>query len=177
MRVLLICIFLSTYSTSCKLGLNKDNKVLNSGLSFDSTVLLIEKKVIDLTSAEDLFAVQEFVSIYEAPQLFGKDVIAFISRSDRTDQQKLIAVYSMQRSSLDEYLKILKKAIVEYKKDRLSEVVLENIISAPIGKQKIILNNVSNQKVLELLNEIREDNKVSENLKDRIERIISDNQT
>ncbi|KYP13484.1 MAG: hypothetical protein A1D16_12365 [Flavihumibacter sp. CACIAM 22H1] len=162
------------YITGCKSGINKNNsEMVNRTLSFDSTILLIEKKVVDLTSAEDLFAVQEFVGIYENPHLFSGDAISFIYRADRTDQQKLIAVYSMQKLSLNEYLKIFEKAIAQFNNSKLSEVVLENIISAPIGKEKIILNNSRNQSVLKLLNELKNNSRVSEKLRYRIEKIIT----
>ncbi len=69
-------------------------------MNFEKAIFLIEKKVIDLTAATDLFRINEFIQLYENSDLYIDDAINYLSASNNSVQQKMIAIYTMQKLPL-----------------------------------------------------------------------------
>jgi len=142
-------------------------------LNYDSTILATMKEVVDLTSSSSVFGVKGFIAIYENPLLYQNDAIIFLSKEKNTEEEKTIAVFTMQKSDLEDYMIFFKKAVGLFNEGKITERVLSEVISSSVNKRYIIIKNYRDKSISEVLNELKGNEKVSPELKGRIENILS----
>jgi len=176
----LILFLLFEASMSCSSAVDHKTSVSNQEhmnsqhkLNYDSTILSIKKAVVDLTSSSALFGVKDFIALYENPTLYQEDAIAFLSEEKYSHEEKAIAVYTMQRSELKDYIIFFRKAVSLFHEGKINEAILSETISSSINKRYIIIKNYDNRDVSAILKELKESEKVSSDLKERIENILS----
>ena len=146
------------------------NKYLQ--MSYKETIDTIDKKVIDLTSASDLFGVDEFISIYESSMNYKDETLLFISDSTNSIQKKQIAVYSMQGLPDSLYIDFCSSAVGLHGKGIVTDELLEIIIFYSLNKKYQVVRNYQNPKVIALLQTFKVNCKRNET-KERIDNVLS----
>ncbi len=142
-------------------------------IGYDTTILLIDKKCETCETWDALFAIKEFIDLYEHSSFYIADALLFISNDRYNDKQKKICICSMQKTTLDDYINILRKCQILYDSDAISEDVLEWAVSPNFSNRYLIVRNFKEEKVRKILNQIHEDQKTPPQLKEKIEDILS----
>lgn len=176
--VLLLCLFGT--NLNCSSAVDYKTPVTNQGhmanqdkLSYDSTVLEIMKKVVDLTSSSDLFGVKDFIALYENPTLYQNDAIAFLANEKYSYEEKAIVVYAMQKAELKVYKGFLNEVIKLFYERKINESMLGLALSAPINKRYIVIKNYSDEDISAMLKDLKNSESTSPEFKERIENILS----
>lgn len=183
-NVFIVTLFLSTMYYSCKGNDTIETKnvqtvalpdtiIIEQKMEFQHRIDSIEKKIIDLTTAQDLYTVGEFIEVYEYPEYYIDSVLKFLEISNKTIQQKMIAIYSIQKLSENMYISFAQKATKLYQMKIINEDLIALIISSDLPPNYTIIKNYNNYDVIELLNTIKDDGTTSLNMKNRIEKILS----
>ena len=139
---------------------------------FSHKILAIEKKVVDLTSPSDLFMFQDFIKIYEKPNLYKESALDFMSRKETTEQQKTITLYSMQNLKIKDYLDIVRVLYNLYLKKEIKLNLLERSLTYPFNQNYLIIRNFDNSDVQQLLSQIKNTKEVSSEFKLSIDNIL-----
>jgi hypothetical protein len=166
---------LNCSSTSDKNTSDKTKEYMNGQdkLSYDSTVLEIMKKVVDLTSSSDLFGVQEFITLYEHPDMYQSEALAFLANDMYSFDHKSIVIYSMQKSELKGYKEFLGGVIKLFNEHKISESMLGLALSAPINKRYIVIKNYDDEDISKMLKGLRDSSEISFAFRARIDNILS----
>jgi hypothetical protein len=142
-------------------------------INYDSVILLIEKKVVDLTSPDDLFRIPEFKEVYENSSFYINDATKFLFEQKFTTQQKFIVIFSMQRLTLKEYTDFLTVCKSLYIKGSISEDILATAVSPDFGKKRVVIENYNNPNIKKILLDIKSQDSISIEFKKMIEKILS----
>jgi hypothetical protein len=153
---------------SCSHHTKNERKV-----NFDNTILITEKKIIGLTAPGSVFRVPEFMKVYENPGLYHKDAIKYLSRPDRTIDQKKIAIYSQQNGDVSEYLDFVRQSLKLFEANIISEYLFSETLSNPADKNFMISKNYGDKEVRELISGLMQHEKISPELKFRLDSILS----
>lgn len=152
---------------------NKEYMNGQDKLSYDSTVLEIMTKVVDLTSSSDLFGVQEFITLYENPDVYQSEALAFLANDKYSYDEKSIAIYSMQKLELEGYKGFLGGVIKLFNEHKINESMLGLALSAPINKRYIVIKNYDDEGISKMLKGLRDSSETSLAFKERISNILS----
>jgi hypothetical protein len=176
-----IAIFLTFYVNVC-IGCSnvpKDETISNRQaenkyvqMIYKETIDTIDKKVVDLTAASDLFGIDEFISIYEASMKYKDEALLFISDSINSAQKKQITVYSMQSLPDSLYIDFCSSVVSLYEKGNVADELAETAVFYSINKKYQIIRNYKNPKVISLLENLKAFSKRNE-IKERIDNILS----
>ena len=71
---------------------------------YRAEIVAIRQRVVDLTAAGDLLGVANFVALYEHPRNSISNALCFLEDPSNSNETKMVAVYSMQKLPLDEYV-------------------------------------------------------------------------
>jgi hypothetical protein len=118
--------------------------------------MLVDKN-IQLEFYEELLEDKAFVDILEHSNLYFKDAMALLSVGHFTPAQAEICICAMQNLSVNDYVKFCKLYMSLYKRGKLSEQIIEDVISPDFLKKRIIIYNYDNPDVKALLESIRDD--------------------
>jgi len=152
----------------------KSDTTKQQKMNFKETIDTIEKRVVDLTAAVDLFNVKEFINLFESPELYKSDALNFLSTDSNSTQQKMIAIYAMQKLPANEYINFFIRMTSMYLNDSLADdYLLLLVIAADFSSGSPIIRNYDNNEVVIALNKIKSDRKTSDNLKKWIDKILS----
>ena len=141
---------------------------------YDSIILKIDSAIQNSGTWDALFASKEFIEIYENSHRYVDSAIWFISNKSYSDHQKTVCLYSFQSSDLKDYIQILEVCKTLFLKGRISELLFSRSIDPNFGKRKIIIENNKNGIVRALLEEVKNSDKSSEDLKNTISRVLSE---
>lgn len=162
-----------SFSSERKQKNNKSNNYKKDTIMiFSHKILAIEKKVVDLTSPSDLFMFQDFIKIYEKPNLYKESALDFMSRKETTEQQKTITLYSMQNLKIKDYLDIVRVLYNLYLKKEIKLNLLERSLTYPFNQNYLIIRNFDNSDVQQLLSQIKNTKEVSSEFKLSIDNIL-----
>lgn len=172
------CVGCSGSTSSSKIQNDADNKLITMDsnykkVGYDTTILLIEKKAVNNVSWDELFGIKEFTDLYEHSTFYINDAIKFLGREEFTPAQKKISINSMQRAKLEDYLKLCDECKFLFDIGKVSEDILKWTITPNFSNRHLIVRNYENAKVVEFLNSVKIDTKVSEEFKKSIEKILS----
>lgn len=92
--------------------------------SYFNQVQGIEREIVDLTSEFDLVRIEKFVNIWKNPSKYRESSLALLQDKNATEIEKKIAILSMQKLSLDEYVDYCLKILVFRKEGLVSQYVL-----------------------------------------------------
>lgn len=179
----MICIFFVSFFCACS-GLFPNNKqYVDNNLAimdtdyrqqhYDSTILIIEKKALNIISWDELFGFKEFVNLYEHGVFYVDSAIKFLGNKVFTDFQKKISINSMQRVKLEDYVRVCKECKMLFDEDKISESILEWAISPNFSDRKVIVRNYDKEVVIKFLHSIKRDSKISTELKKNVDNILS----
>lgn len=152
--------------------LEKTNTELDNSMTFKEKIHRIEKQVVDLTSPSSLFNSKIFIEIYEHPKAYMEDAILLLSDTCITEQQKAIAVYSMQRLELNDYKIFLNETALLYSEKVINELIMRIVISSGFGKDYIVVKNYKDKEIEKILKEIQENDFNSREFNSLINNII-----
>lgn len=155
---------------TAKTSVTIDRKFRTVG--YDSTILLIEKKVVNIVSWNGLFNIREFMTLYENSSYYLDSAINFLRRKEFSDAQKKIGINSMQRSELEDYIRLCVECKSLYDAGMMSEDILKWVINPNFSNRYIIVRNYENAEVIKLLDSISNDPNVSNEFKRNIENIL-----
>ncbi len=108
------------YKYGCKWG---------TWVTFPNKIAAIEAKVGPWKPPEALFRSQDFIAMYKHPGYYWKHVLDYLSDPNYTETQKKIAIYGLENLSYEPYLSFAKSCYKLYKHQRLSEALLEMVLS------------------------------------------------
>ncbi len=142
-------------------------------VGYDTTILLIEKKAVNNVSWDELFSIKEFTNLYEHSSFYIDDAIKFLGRVDYTPSQKKISINSMQRTNVEDYVRFCEKSKSLYDDGKISEDILKWAIAPNFSNRHLIVRNYENTTVVKLLNDLKNDPKISEEFRKNVENILS----
>ena len=142
-------------------------------ISYDSTILIIDKKGKELESWDMLLTIDEFKNLYNHSFIYMENAVAFLSEKIFTIEQKNICVFSMQSLQIEDYIKFSQACLILYNKDKITELVLKNIISPNFLGRNNIAKNYKNPEVIRFLEILKDDVRISDELKKIAENILS----
>lgn len=97
----LLCAYVVMLAT---IGVGRADISPKSYAEYKTIIEGVHQKIIDLTSAEDLFGVTNFKALYQNPTRYVSYAKAFLKDKGNTEENKMIVVYSMQRLPVPEYV-------------------------------------------------------------------------
>lgn len=128
-------------------------------MSYSEKVLQIDQSVGDLFSLQSITAYPPFVALRKDADANMYDCEEFLMRN-HTDQQKDIAICSMNGLSFPKYIKFLRDVIALYHDGRISQDVMFIAIGPGISISTRVVDNYSNQDLRALLLPLVTDNEL-----------------
>lgn len=122
-------------------------------LTFEKRINTIHSRVVDLTDIFALHQIKEFDEVYLTPLKFEGAVIKYL-RKPESFENKIIAICSMTKLPLDEYIKILNSYFILYNKNKINEQLLNRCIFNEFDTDYIIAKQYKNPSVRLLLNKM-----------------------
>ena len=119
--------------------------------AFESKIALIERKIIDLTSPNDLIKITEFNELVKQVSFSNNVVYSFVSDSNKSEQQKRIAIYALRDLDFESYLNFFEKCLLLYQKKQLTDNVIMTVLSPGIRWNCTIIKNYKDKRVTRLL--------------------------
>jgi len=108
---------------------------------YQQCVESIHRQVVDLTAADDLVRITNFIRLYLRPNLNLTNALRYIDDPTNDDVGKMIVVYSLQGLSLNDYVDYEKNLLYFARDGRLSKSTLnEAILPALDWSTKIQVN-------------------------------------
>jgi hypothetical protein len=150
---------------------NNEKKQIKE-MKYNEAIDTINRKVVDLTTASDLFNIDEFIGIYENPSLYSEDALRFISDSTIDTQKKQIAVYSMQNLPDSLYINFCSSVADFFIKGIVSKEVLQTAVFNSINERYKVIKNYKDKTVIVFLNAVKSFSN-SQELKSRIDSLLS----
>jgi hypothetical protein len=118
---------------------------------FINTIKSIEAEVVDLTWTHELLRSVEFVQIYNTPQQYTEYVVDFMSQERFTDQQKSIAILSMQKLPLHGLVRLHYNLLELLEEGQLKADVFDFAVFPPYDWNTEIAENFENPAVTRLM--------------------------
>ena len=144
----------------------------NKPLAFEKRIKIIHSKVIDLTDIYVLHHEKEFNEIYFSPLKFKDTVLDYLQKSEDF-QDKLIAVCSMAKLPLTQYVDFINSCFVIYKKGAINEDLFERCVFNEFDTKNTITKEYKNPKVQHLLKEIQKSRHLSNQFKASLSETLS----
>ncbi len=142
--------------------------------NFDSLMVVIEKAFpTGIDYGEEVLPSQAFKAIFDHSSIYLEDAIAFLSKENLSKLDASVCIFAMQNLLPDEYVKFCKVFIPLFEKKKIEEGILREAISPNFLQKRIIAENFTNPRVIELLNSIKNEKNLSTEFKDEIENILS----
>jgi hypothetical protein len=164
------CISFLGFSQSIKIDTGKFHV---SPYEFSKTIKSINKKVVDLTSFSVLFSSKQFTDIYMHPALYLDNVIYYLQYDAGSDEQRLIALLSMNKKDLQQNIVFLKRCNELYKKRLLKDNELIYVIFPPESNNREIIKNYKLAKVRNALLAVKNNVNASTSIKKTIDNVLS----
>ena len=143
-------------------------------IDFDDTILSINSKLdSNWTFNEEVLTDSEFVNIYKQGKAYKEEAIRFVTQKGQSVQKLKICILAMQDLELNDYVDFCEAVVEVFNKGDLPEYCLKTIVFPNFLKKHIIIENYDNQRVIELLNRIRDNKSISADFKDNIVNILS----
>ena len=124
--------------------------------AFESKIALVENKIIDLTNPNDLIKITEFNELVKQVSLSNNVVYSFVSDSNKSEQQKRIAIYALRDLDFESYLNFFEKCLLLYQKKQLTDNIIMTVLSPGINWNCSIIQNYKDKRVTRLLENKRE---------------------
>lgn len=118
---------------------------------FEKKITLIEKEVVDLTAPNALLRINEFNDLVKQVSSNYNVVYSFVSDINKSDQQKIIAIYALRDLDFDRYLNFFEKSLQLYQKEQLSDNVIMTVLSPGSNWNCSIVQNYADKRVKQLL--------------------------
>ncbi|MEO5890621.1 MAG: hypothetical protein ABIQ31_10230 [Ferruginibacter sp.] len=167
-------LLIGIFSSILPLGLVDCNSaVVYKKLNYTASILEIDLGNQGGGTWEALFANKEFIDVYEHNAYYIDSAIRFLSDPQFTIHQKTICVYTMQRTKLKDYIRILEHCANLFNKGKIEELLMNRAISPTFGRRKIILKNYDDEAVKSILERTRDGGKASQEFKVMIDKILS----
>lgn len=119
--------------------------------AFESKIALVENKIIDLTNPNDLIKITEFNELVKQVSFSNNVVYSFVSDSNKSEQQKRIAIYALRDLDFESYLNFFEKCLLLYQKKRLTDNIIMTVLSPGINWNCSIIQNYKDKRVTRLL--------------------------
>ncbi len=119
--------------------------------AFESKIALVENKIIDLTNPNDLIKITEFNELVKQVSLSNNVVYSFVSDSNKSEQQKRIAIYALRDLDFESYLNFFEKCLLLYQKKQLTDNIIMTVLSPGINWNCSIIQNYKDKRVTRLL--------------------------
>lgn len=142
-------------------------------MNYDSSILLIERKLGTFTFSEQLLTIEEFKDLYEHSSFYINEAKNFLSKDNFTLQEKKITVYSMQNLDKSNYISFCVACKNLYDEGKIPELLLKTAINPNFLKKYPIIRNYNDADVISLLNGIKNEQKISPEFKELINEILS----
>lgn len=166
----------SCQCSSSNTGSNsQEQEVINSNspkIMYSSSILIINSKAKNLDTWDGLFNIGEFVTLYENSIFYIDSAILFLRDTNFTDRQKKICIATMQRVSLEHYIKICYECKSLFDKEVINEELLEWSIVPNFSNRYLILRNYKSPLVSEFLKSLKENSRVTGDFKERMDEIL-----
>ena len=143
-----------------------------NSLGFEKRISIIHSKVVDLTDIFVLHDVKEFNEVYFYPLKFKDSIIEFLKKPASFENQ-VIAICSMTRLPLDEYVQILNSYFVLYRQNRIKEQLLERCIFNEFDTDNRVAKQYKNPSVRRLLTKMLTCKTLSKNFKINVKETLS----
>jgi hypothetical protein len=135
-------------------------------LSLKEKILLIERKVVDLTTTADLWGVSHFIEISENGNEYLDDAFGLVTGDDLTTQQKVILLYSLQKTDIDYYKYFLKNIAVLFKQNKIEEIIIFQAFGYMAEWSYHVIENYRDPIVQEAIDLCLEKETISDKLED-----------
>lgn len=119
--------------------------------AFESKIALVENKIIDLTNPNDLIKITEFNELVKQVSFSNNVVYSFVSDSNKSEQQKRIAIYALRDLDFESYLNFFEKCLLLYQKKQLTDNIIMTVLSPGINWNCSIIQNYKDKRVTRLL--------------------------
>ena len=119
--------------------------------AFESKIALVENKIIDLTNPNDLIKITEFNELVKQVSFSNNVVYSFVSDSNKSEQQKRIAIYALRDLDFESYLNFFEKCLLLYQKKRLTDNIIMTVLSPGVNWNCSIIQNYKDKRVTRLL--------------------------
>jgi hypothetical protein len=133
--------------------------------SYKTKIELIERKVIDLTSPNDLLLVKEFNELSNVAEQYLDSALFFIKDTDQSVQKKMIVIFSLKKVSFENYLIFFKNCVDIFKKGDIEEFLLALVLNPGYNWNYKIIKNYNNKYVVKILNELKSEKSLSKEMK------------
>jgi hypothetical protein len=141
-------------------------------LRFDSTIVTIDKSSIGSVSWDGLFLDGNFIRIYENGSDYIDSVVNFLQSNIHTVRQDKIAICCLQKLEINQYLEFSEKCKKLFLQNKISEDLMYWIINPNFSQQYLMVRNYNNPQVIDFLNDLRKQTKISKELEKKIDSIL-----
>jgi hypothetical protein len=122
---------------------------------------------------DELFNIKEFIDVYENSMLYIDSALVFLRSSNFSVEQKKICINTMQRASLENYIKICYECKRLYDNGTINGKLLEWSVIPNFSNRYLVVRNYADPLVSTFLKNLKEDNKVTNEFKNTIDGILS----
>jgi len=179
--ILLLCSCSGTQDHTAEAGINDRPADSNyHKKNFDSLIVALDNKFNwKLEFTKELMGDTGFVEIYEHSSLYIDDMIKFLSekralyQGEKPNTLLFLCIWSMQISSLADYIRLCSTLIDLYEEKVIREDVLYEAITPSFKGKWNIPHNYSDPNVIALLRRIHDHEKVSPELRKKIEEVLA----
>ena len=147
--------------------------VPQSNEEYKAAIIKIRRNVVDLTSANDLFGITNFVSLYENGTIYTTNAVVFLEDASNADEEKMIVVYSLQKLPLDEYLTFERGLLKMANEHRISKTLFNRALFPGLEWSTKIQCGFAQENVKRLLAELAQSSSVNDVNKTYIKDILS----
>jgi hypothetical protein len=141
--------------------------------NFDSLLtVIVNRKPAQADINEELLNDPAFLEIYTHSLSYFGDVKNMLKRKPIAPSQISICTFAMQNLNVSDYVNLCNIYLDLYCQHKISEKILEEIISPNFLNKRILASNYSNQSVIHLLSTIKKKD-ISREFKDLIDSILS----
>ncbi len=160
----IVVLFFTLFLTSTNWYANSTN--------FEKRIKSIHSKVVDLTDIFALHEVKEFNEVYDNPLKFKDTVLQYLKQPEDFTN-KLIAICSMTKLPLDQYVDVVSSCYNLYQKKAINEDLLERCTFNEFDSKHIITKQYKNQKLQHLLIQMLKNKALSKQFKSSIKETLS----
>jgi len=166
----LIILFAIITSFGKPIGFNKPQEINN--LTFEKRISIIHSRVVDLTDIFALHHIKEFNEVYDRPIVF-KDSVVYYLRGTHTFEEKIIAICSMTKLPLDQYVSILNAYYKLYCKHEINEMLLSRGIFNEFDVDNRLEREYKDSSVNTLLNKMIANKHISKQFRHDLQETLS----
>ncbi|GAB2809016.1 hypothetical protein [Ferruginibacter profundus] len=157
-------------------GCNSDYQKKN----FDELMIKSGKKEWrTIEFSEQMYNDTAFTEVYNHSKFYYYDVISFLKTEKFEDTLKYSPVcitkciWAMQNLPLKQYIGFCDTIFTLFKSGKIANVEMFEAISPNFGRKYIYRDNYKNVDVVNLLNRIKSDQKISSNLRNEVDEILA----